>query len=211
MPDLSLETFHARRLKVSPLLVCGVDEAGRGPWAGPVCAAAVILDPSNLPTGINDSKQLSETAREAAFTAIMQAAITSCVVMVDAHEIDVLNILQATHIAMARAVAGLSVAPHLALVDGNRAPALNCPTETIVKGDSLSLSIAAASILAKVTRDRFMVQADKHYSGYGFARHKGYGVPEHVAALDRLGPCPLHRISFKPVAARADGLEKTQR
>jgi ribonuclease HII len=203
MPDLSLETLHAQRLDVSPLLVCGVDEAGRGPWAGPVSAAAVILDPARLPKGINDSKKLTEKAREALFDEIMAVAVASCIIMVEAPEIDQLNILAATHLAMARAVEGLGVVPSLALIDGNRAPVLTCPTVTIVKGDALSLSIGAASILAKVSRDRLMIQADMDYPGYGFARHKGYGVPEHIAALEKRGPCPLHRLSFKPVAAVA--------
>ena len=203
MPDLTLETYHAARLNVLPLLVCGVDEAGRGPWAGPVSAAAVILNPNNLPIGINDSKKLSETARERLFDEIMNVAVASCVVMIDAPDIDDLNILAATHLAMAKAVAGLQVRASLALIDGNRAPKLRCPAVTIVKGDALSLSIGAASILAKVTRDRFMVQADLDYPGYGFAKHKGYGVPQHMAALAKLGPCPLHRMSFKPVGAAA--------
>jgi ribonuclease HII len=204
MPDLSLETSHAARLRVSPLLVCGVDEAGRGPWAGPVSAAAVILDCANLPSGINDSKQLNEAARERLYDVILTSAIASCIGMVDAPKIDEINILAATHLAMSQAVEGLKIAPSLALIDGNRAPKLSCPAVTIVKGDALSLSIGAASILAKVARDRFMVQADLDYPGYGFARHKGYGVPEHMAALAKLGPCPLHRMSFKPVeAARA--------
>ena len=200
MPDLSLEIFHATRLNVSPLLVCGVDEAGRGPWAGPVSAAAVILDPACLPIGINDSKKLTEARRNQLFDEILCVAVASCVMMVDAATIDDINILAATHLAMAQAVAGLNVAPSLALIDGNRAPVLYCPNVTIVKGDALSLSIGAASILAKVTRDRFMIQADANYPGYGFAKHKGYGVPEHRAALAKLGPCPLHRMSFKPVA-----------
>jgi ribonuclease HII len=203
MPDLTLEALHANRLKVSPLRVCGVDEAGRGPWAGPVSAAAVILDPARLPKGINDSKKLNHATRERLFGEIIEVAVAYCVVMVDAGQIDVINILAATQLAMARAVAGLSIPPSLALIDGNRAPALACPGVTIVKGDALSLSIAAASILAKVTRDRLMAQADLDFPGYGFAKHKGYGVPEHSAALSRLGPCPLHRLSFKPVAAAA--------
>jgi ribonuclease HII len=203
MPDLSLETLHAKRLDVSALLVCGVDEAGRGPWAGPVSAAAVILDPERLPEGITDSKKLSARARDALFDEIIEVAVASCVVMVDAPDIDQLNILRATHLAMARAVEGLGVIPSLALIDGNRAPVLTCPAVTVIKGDSLSLSIGAASILAKVSRDRLMIQADVDYPGYGFARHKGYGVPEHIAALEKLGPCPLHRLSFKPVAAVA--------
>jgi ribonuclease HII len=201
MPDLALETHHAERLQRNAQLVCGVDEAGRGPWAGPVSAAAVILDPDRLPKGIDDSKKLTEATREALFDEIVERAVASCVVMVDAAQIDALNILQATHLAMRQAIAGLCVSPSLALIDGNRAPLLPCPALSIVKGDSLSLSIAAASILAKVSRDQLMVQADQDYPGYGFARHKGYGVPQHSAALERLGPCPIHRLSFKPVAA----------
>lgn len=213
MPDLSLEILHAQRLGVSPLLVCGVDEAGRGPWAGPVSAAAVILDPANLPIGINDSKKLNEAARERLFEEILTVAIATSVVMVDAPTIDQMNILAATHLAMAQAVAGLKVAPSLALVDGNRAPKLPCPAVTVINGDALSLSIGAASILAKVTRDRFMMQADADFPGYGFARHKGYGVPQHMAALAKLGPCPLHRLTFKPLknAASGDGSREATR
>jgi ribonuclease HII len=180
-----------------------VDEAGRGPWAGPVCAAAVILDPDRLPIGINDSKKLTEATRDRLFDEIMKVALATSVIMIDARKIDEINILAATHLAMAQAVAGLGVTASLALIDGNRAPDLDCPTVTIIKGDALSQSIGAASILAKVTRDRFMVGADQHYPGYGFAKHKGYGVPEHMAALEKLGPCPLHRLSFKPVAAQS--------
>lgn len=201
MPDLSLENFHAARLKVSALRVCGVDEAGRGPWAGPVTAAAVILDPARLPAGIDDSKKLNEARREALYDEIIETAVAYAVIAIDAPDIDRLNILAATHLAMVRAVSALPLVPSLALIDGNRAPALDCEAVTIVKGDALSLSIGAASILAKVTRDRIMVQADQDFPGYGFARHKGYGVPEHMKALAHLGPCPLHRLSFKPVAA----------
>jgi ribonuclease HII len=205
MPDLSLEAFHALRLNVAPNLVCGVDEAGRGPWAGPVSAAAVILDPARLPKGIDDSKKLNEATRERLYDVIIEAAVASCVVMVDASKIDEINILAATHLAMAQAIEGLNVTPSLALIDGNRGPKLVCPAVTIVKGDALSLSIGAASVLAKVTRDRFMKQAEIDYPGYGFARHKGYGVPEHMKALIKLGPCPIHRLSFKPVAAARAG------
>jgi ribonuclease HII len=208
MPDLSLETFHAARLNVSALHVCGVDEAGRGPWAGPVSAAAVILDPNNLPAGMDDSKKLTEAVRERLYREILSACVASCVVMVAADEIDTLNILRATHVAMTRAVLGLRIAPSLAIIDGNHAPPLPCPAVTVVKGDALSLSIAAASILAKVTRDRYMIKADTMYPGYGFARHKGYGVPEHMTALRTLGPCSLHRRSFKPVAAVIDNPER---
>ncbi len=203
MPDLSLEIFHAHRLGAPLTQICGVDEAGRGPWAGPVSAAAVILNPSRLPAGINDSKKLSAVTRARLFDIILATALATSIVMIEADEIDRINILAATHKAMAQAVAGLQIVPALALIDGNRVPELACPTIPIVKGDTLSLSIAAASILAKVARDRFMQQADIDYPGYGFARHKGYGVAQHSEALTRLGPCPLHRLSYKPVAAAA--------
>jgi ribonuclease HII len=206
MPDLLLETAYANQFGVSLHLVCGIDEAGRGPWAGPVCAAAVILDPENLPSGIDDSKKIRESARNAAFDEIMSKAVATGIAMVHAAEIDEINILQATYRAMTQAVAALKLQPSLALIDGNRSPPdMQCACVTIVKGDSLSLSIAAASILAKVTRDRFMAQAEQEYPSYGFARHKGYGVPEHAMALAKLGPCPLHRRSFKPIATLSDG------
>jgi ribonuclease HII len=193
MPDLSPELTHARRLGLEARLVCGVDEAGRGPWAGPVCAAAVILDHERLPAGIDDSKKLTEAARERLFDAIIATARAFAVIMVDPQQIDQINILAATHEAMVQAISKLNIPPSLALIDGNRSPKLACPSVTIVKGDALSVSIAAASILAKVTRDRFMTQANAAYPGYGFARHKGYGTPEHAEALNRLGPCPLHQ------------------
>lgn len=182
------------------LIVCGVDEAGRGPWAGPVVAAAVILDPANIPAGLNDSKKLTEARREALFGPIMQSAIVG-VGTVGAARIDAMNILKATHAAMAEAVAALAPAPSIALVDGNRAPPLACRCETIIGGDGTSLSIAAASIIAKVTRDRLMHAMDRQYPGYGFATHKGYGTAAHAAALRRLGPCPEHRTSFAPIRA----------
>jgi ribonuclease HII len=166
-----------------------------------VVAAAVILDPARLPLGIGDSKKLSEAARNRLYDEILDSALASCVIMVDAGEIDRLNILRATLLAMTRAVEGLGIAPELALIDGNRAPTLACPAIPIIKGDGKSQSIGAASILAKVARDRFMFEADLVHSGYGFAQHKGYGVPQHQAALARLGPCPLHRMSFRPLAA----------
>lgn len=180
--------------------VCGVDEAGRGPWAGPVVAAAVVLDAARIPPGLNDSKKLTHERREALFPAIMAAAQVG-VGIVSAAEIDTVNILQATFRAMERAVAALPAAPHFALIDGNRAPKLSCPCRTVISGDSLSLSIAAASIIAKVTRDRMMMELDQRHPGYGFAAHKGYGTAAHAAALARLGPCAEHRRSFKPIAA----------
>ena len=193
-PDLSHEAHH-------PSPICGVDEAGRGPWAGPVAAAAVILDPGDLPTGLNDSKKLSEARRIALETEIKARALAWSVGLASVEEIDRLNILQATGLAMRRAVESLSVTPAFALVDGNYHFALPCPMEPLVKGDARSASIAAASILAKQARDRLMVEADVEWPGYGFAGHKGYHAPIHVEALKRLGPCPIHRKSFSPIRA----------
>ena len=180
-------------------LVCGIDEAGRGPWAGPVVAAAVVLDPKRIPDGLNDSKKLSEARRAALFEPIMASSRVG-IGIAEVDRIDRDNILQATLWAMAQALDQIgSVA--LALVDGNRAPALPCPVQTIIEGDAKSLSIAAASIIAKVTRDRIMVGHDQAYPGYGFARHKGYGTALHQEALRRHGVTPLHRTSFAPIAA----------
>ena len=182
------------------LTVCGVDEAGRGPWAGPVVAAAVILDPGNIPSGLNDSKKLTEAKREALFDPIMQSAIVG-VGIISASRIDEVNILQATYAAMGEAIAKLARPPDIALIDGNRAPPLPCKSETIIGGDAKSLSIAAASIIAKVTRDRIMQGLDRQYPDYLFSAHKGYGTQAHAAALARLGPCPEHRKSFAPIRA----------
>ena len=179
--------------------VCGVDEAGRGPWAGPVSAGAVILDPDRVPKGLNDSKKLTAKARAALEEEIKAVAISWCVGMASIEEIAQLNILHAAGLAMHRAVAGLHVAPVFALVDGNYAFKLPCTVKTVVKGDSLSCSIAAASILAKEARDRIMVEMDAVYPGYGFAGHKGYHAPIHVEALRRLGPSPIHRLGWAPV------------
>lgn len=181
-------------------LTCGIDEAGRGPWAGPVVAAAVVLDAQRIPPGLNDSKKLSEARREDLFALIMASARVG-VGIVPAQRIDQTNILAATFEAMALAVAQLSPAPDLALVDGNRPPKLMIPVRTIIGGDATCLSIAAASIIAKVTRDRMMRDLDGRFPGYGFAAHKGYGTALHQAALTRLGPCPEHRMSFAPLAA----------
>lgn len=181
-------------------VIAGVDEAGRGPWAGPVVAAAVILDPNRVPAGIADSKKLSEARREALFEELLLVADVG-VAFADAERIDRDNILAATMWAMRQAIGELSRPPDIALIDGNRAPEIGCAVETIVKGDARSLSIAAASIVAKVSRDRMMVRLDQQYPGYGFARHKGYGTAEHGAALERLGTTPMHRRSFKPVRA----------
>ncbi len=178
--------------------VCGVDEAGRGPLAGPVVAAAVILDPNNLPQGLNDSKVLSHEIRELLMNDILVTSRTG-IGIAEPEEIDRANILGATMIAMQRAVAALPIIPEAALIDGNKAPPLPCPAQTLIKGDARCLSIAAASIVAKVTRDRLMTEADKRYPGYGFAGHKGYGTEIHRAKILELGPSPIHRRSFNPV------------
>lgn len=179
--------------------VCGVDEAGRGPWAGPVVAAAVILDPRRIPPGLNDSKKLTETRRDALYQPIIESARVG-IGVADVERIDRDNILAATFWAMGEAVRQAGRVS-LALVDGNRAPKLACPVQTIVGGDARSLSIAAASIVAKVTRDRLMIALDADHPHYGFARHKGYGTAAHQAALLQFGVTPHHRKSFAPIAA----------
>ncbi len=189
---LDLPDIHSRH-------VAGVDEAGRGPLAGPVIAAAVILDPENPVCGLKDSKQLTQARREALYLEITQKAIAWAVGRAGVGEIDRLNILQATLLAMQRAVDMLSPPAHCVLVDGNRCPRLDCPVEAIVRGDSTVAVISAASIIAKVTRDREMVEMDRRYPGYGLARHKGYPSREHLLALQRLGVTPLHRRSYAPV------------
>ena len=176
--------------------VCGVDEAGRGPLAGPVCAAAVILPAGLVIEGVNDSKKLSEKKREELFPVICEKALAYGIGWADEREIDEINILQATYRAMKRAVESLPLTADYSLIDGNRMPPLAIPGTTIVKGDALSMSIAAASILAKVSRDRVMVQFSRDYPQYGFEQHKGYGTAAHVQALREYGPCPLHRQSF---------------
>ena len=181
--------------------VCGVDEAGRGPWAGPVSAAAVILNPDDLPPGINDSKALTEKRRAALEPEIKARALAWGVGFASVEEIEELNILHATGLAMCRAIEALSIKPAIALVDGNYRFKLPCDVTTVVKGDSLSLSIAAASILAKTARDRLMIELDGQYPGYGFASHKGYNAPLHQQALKALGPCPAHRPSWAPIKA----------
>lgn len=185
--------------------VCGVDEAGRGPWAGPVSAAAVILDPDRVPKGLNDSKKLSAKARAALEEEIKAVAIAWCVDMASIEEIAEYNILHATGRAMCRAIEGLSVTPAIALVDGNYRFPLPCEIKTVVKGDSLSCSIAAASILAKEARDRLMIEMDALYPGYGFASHKGYHARIHVEGLVKLGPSPIHRLGWAPVKAALAG------
>jgi len=181
--------------------VCGVDEAGRGPWAGPVSAAAVILNPDDLPPGIDDSKALTEKRRAALEPEIKARALAWGVGFASVEEIDQLNILHATGLAMRRAVEALAHTPVHALVDGNYRFKLPCAVTPVVKGDSRSLSIAAASILAKTARDRLMIEMDTTYPGYGFASHKGYNAPIHQKALKTLGPCPAHRRSWAPIKA----------
>lgn len=176
--------------------ICGVDEAGRGPLAGPVCAAAVIL-PRNIEIpGLNDSKKLSDKRRRELFPVIQQEALAYAIAFADHIEIDEINILQATYLAMQRALDQLAIKPDLALIDGNRARDFGVPVQTVVHGDSLSASIAAASILAKVTRDDYMLHMAQAYPQYGFEVHKGYGTKAHYAALDTFGACEIHRMSF---------------
>ena len=197
--------YESRLLKTMSGPICGVDEAGRGPLAGPVVAAAVILNRKRMPKGLNDSKQLSEEERETLFPRIMDMAVAVGVGEASVGEIDLVNIRQATHLAMARAVRALSVAAEFALVDGNDAPALPCRCDTLVDGDARSLSIAAASIIAKVTRDRMMVALHEDHPGYNWRSNKGYGTPEHYVGLKMHGVTVHHRRSFGPVRAILTG------
>ncbi|MEJ0096364.1 MAG: ribonuclease HII [Methylocella sp.] len=195
-PDFRVER---KLLKRDVWPVAGVDEAGRGPLAGPVAAAAVILDPKDLPRGLNDSKLLTREERENLYEEIMRRAVAVAVGFASAAEIDIINIRQATFSAMRRALAALAAQPRYVLIDGNDLPQnLCCPGETIVKGDGAILSIAAASIIAKVTRDRLMRRLCSIHPVYGFSRHVGYGTPAHLAAIEEHGPCPFHRLSFSP-------------
>ena len=198
LPDMLLE-------RACPTPVCGVDEAGRGPWAGPVSAAAVILHPRRHPKGLNDSKKLSARQRESLEGEIKERALTWAVGFASVEEIAALNILHATGLAMRRAVEALQTRAVFALVDGNYAFPLPCPVRTVVGGDGLSASIAAASILAKTARDRLMAELDGVYPGYGFAEHKGYGAPRHAAALMELGPCAIHRMAWAPIRLVLEG------
>jgi ribonuclease HII len=197
--------YESRLLKTMAGPICGVDEAGRGPLAGPVVAAAVILNRKRMPKGLNDSKQLSEEERETLFPRIMDMAVAVGVGEASVGEIDLVNIRQATHLAMARAVRALSVAAEFALVDGNDAPALPCRCDTLVDGDARSLSIAAASIIAKVTRDRMMVALHDDHPGYNWRNNKGYGTPEHYVGLKAHGVTVHHRRSFAPIRAILTG------
>lgn len=194
MPDFELEKA-ARSEGYN--IVCGVDEAGRGPLAGPVCAAAVILPEDCVIDGLNDSKKISEAKREKLYDVIIEKAVAYSVCYGTLHEVEQYNILEATYLAMNRAVQGLPVKPDLALIDGNRVPkGATVPCKTVVKGDSKSFSIAAASILAKVTRDRLMLEYAQKYPQYGFEKHKGYGTKDHYAAIKEHGICEIHRKSF---------------
>ncbi len=191
--------YESELLRAGFHAIAGTDEAGRGPLAGPVVAAAVILYPGQMLSGVNDSKKLTERQRERLFPLIMAEARAVAIGICDHGEIDKLNILRASLEAMRRAVTSLTVAADFILIDGTFSLTLELPQQTIIKGDSLSLSIAAASIIAKVTRDRLMVEYDALYPGYGFAAHKGYPSAAHRAAIARLGPCPIHRKSFRGV------------
>ena len=204
-PDFSAEKSLSRELgfdasKARGPLICGVDEVGRGPLAGPVVAAAVILDPTRVPVGLDDSKKLTARKRERLFEVIQAAAVAINIAEASVEEIDQINILQASMLAMRRAVAGLAERPDGALVDGNRDPNFgDLPTKTLIKGDGRSLSIAAASIVAKVFRDRLMAQLGEEYPDYGWGQNAGYGVEKHRIALELVGVSPHHRVSFAPI------------
>lgn len=196
MSEINMWEIENSHFEKGIRVVCGVDEAGRGPLAGPVCAAAVILPPNVDIPGLNDSKKLTDKRRRELFPVIQEQAIAYGIGLASHEEIDQINILQATYLAMERALAQLSIKPELALIDGNRAKDFGIPVQTVVKGDSLSASIAAASILAKVTRDDLMMAAAEEYPQYQFDVHKGYGTKAHYAALTEHGMCPAHRRSF---------------
>lgn len=194
MPDYE---FEKAAVNSGFSFICGVDEAGRGPLAGPVCAAAVILPEGAVIEGLDDSKKLTEKKRERLYDIIKQTAVAYSVAYGTLEEIETVNILEATYLAMNRAIEGLTVKPDFALIDGNRVPrGIKIPCETIVKGDSKSMSVAAASVLAKVTRDRLMLEYDKKYPEYNFKKHKGYGTKEHTELIKQYGPCEIHRLSF---------------
>ncbi len=194
MPDYE---FEKAAVNSGFSCICGVDEAGRGPLAGPVCAAAVILPEGAVIEGLDDSKKLTEKKREKLYDIIKETAVAYSVAYGTLEEIETVNILEATYLAMNRAIEGLNVKPDFALIDGNRVPrGIKIPCETVVKGDSKSMSIAAASVLAKVTRDRLMLEYDKKYPEYNFKKHKGYGTKEHTELIKQYGPCEIHRLSF---------------
>ena len=196
MSEINMWEIENRCFADGMTVVCGVDEAGRGPLAGPVCAAAVILPPNLEIPGLTDSKKLSDKRRRELYPMIMQQAVAYGIGLASHEEIEQINILQATFLAMERALAQLRVRPDLVLIDGNRKKDFGIPAETVVKGDSLSASIAAASVLAKVTRDDIMIAMAQENPGYGFEIHKGYGTKAHYDALRTLGPSPIHRMTF---------------
>lgn len=196
MSEINMWQLEDRYYENGIKLICGVDEAGRGPLAGPVCAAAVILPPHVEIPGLNDSKKLTDKKRRELYPIIKEKAIAYGIAFADEKEIDEINILQATFLAMERAIGQLKVEPELALIDGNRAKDFGVSAETVVHGDSLSANIAAASVLAKVTRDDYMLQLAEEYPAYGFEIHKGYGTKVHYAALTEFGPSPVHRMTF---------------
>lgn len=196
MSDINMWRFEDERMQSGYVKICGVDEAGRGPLAGPVCAAAVILPAHIEIPGLNDSKKLSDKKRRELFPIICQEALAYGIAFSDEKEIDDMNILQATFLAMKRAVEQLSVTPDCILVDGNKTPDFGIPSNYVIKGDSLSASIAAASVLAKVTRDDLMLKLADQYPQYAFEIHKGYGTKAHYAALSEHGPSPIHRLTF---------------
>ena len=194
MPDYE---FEKAAVNSGFSCICGVDEAGRGPLAGPVCAAAVILPEGAVIEGLDDSKKLTDKKRERLYDVIKETAVAYSVAYGTLEEIETVNILEATYLAMNRAIEGLNLKPDFALIDGNRVPrGIKIPCETIVKGDSKSMSVAAASVLAKVTRDRLMLEYDKKYPEYNFKKHKGYGTKEHTELIKQYGPCEIHRLSF---------------
>ena len=196
MSEVNMWQYEQQLAQEGYKLICGVDEAGRGPLAGPVCAAAVILpDDADIP-GLNDSKKLSDKKRRELFPVICEKAVAYSIAFSDEKEIDKINILQATFMAMQRAVSGLSVKPDYIMVDGNKLPAFDVPAKYVIKGDSLSASIAAASVLAKVTRDDLMLKMAEQYPQYKFDVHKGYGTKAHYEALTEHGPSPIHRMTF---------------
>lgn len=198
---VNIQTDIEQQLVADGIPYCGVDEAGAGPLCGDVVAAAVILDPNNPIEGLNDSKKLSEKKREMLFEEICAKALDFCIARASVEEIDSINILNARMLAMSRAIDGLTHPCMHALIDGNKLPETVVDCTAIIKGDSLVTAISAASILAKVQRDREMLELDKQYPGYGFSKHKGYGTAEHMEALQRLGPCEIHRKSYAPVKA----------
>lgn len=196
MQELTMWEIEDENYAAGYQMICGVDEAGRGPLAGPVCAAAVILPPHTQIPGLNDSKKLSDKKRRELFPIICEQALAYGIAFATEQEIDEINILQATFLAMQRALDQLKVRPDLALIDGNRRKDFGLPVKTVVKGDSLSANIAAASVLAKVTRDDLMVKMAEQFPEYGFEIHKGYGTKAHYAALEQYGPSPIHRMTF---------------